>query len=1319
MKKNLIQCLLVAISTMMSGCLFAADYLTEVKDYGYNFHEANNINPDLQTMTTDLFGDKIDPASGSVSFEQTDISIPGNSGIPVTITRTLSDPDSWFRETRDFENWSLAIPHVRSTYITDRSGNAKSAYWAIGKACTSRLNSNPHFSEHVTIDGLQATSQEYVANKNSYWNGDTVSIPGYGSVKLTEKDSTYQRYNNRNWKVDCITNSSTGRDGFKVTLDNGLIYYFTEERVVSSAKKFILTPTTNTLPCDNVSVPCVPDSLPASDPVPQVQYPMYHIFMQASRVENRFGQWVEYDYGANGRLEKIRSNDNRTIDINYSGNRISSINALNKTWTYSYDDSGVKTLASVTRPDNKQWTFSHDKTTSWSFWLPINIGKHTQFPDRGTGCTTLSGLDYPLIEITHPEGMRGEFTMNEICHGQTGVARILKPNPMGYSYDSFWLPYASNLFSISKKTLIFSDNSTYTWNYEYSQNEGFYGTGPIQAKHRLAVNLGGFETAYLKSTTITNPDSSKFVQYFDRRKGNSAGNLLFSEVYDSNNNLQKRDTFEYSDGHYHGSPLTAAFVDVSTSQYSAGDLVTGESATRKQRQTKKIEYFSNTLDSYTTTYSGFDIYDYPQTTYESNNFNGKKRYIKSFYYHDTTNWLLGQPSRVEVSSDGINYTEVFKTSYHSASGSYKSLPNYQYEFGRWFKRNESYHTSGTQAGLPKLVRYNGASYNSNSRWMEFSNYKRGKAQTVRTPQSLSTASQYAYLVVNDDGWVTKVTDFENNCTNYGYNPIGRLTLIDPCDSRWLNTNISYTTTTGNDGLSHVFAGMLKQTITRGNYKKSTYFDNLFRPRMTEERDISVTSGKRYVRQNYDAFNRATYQSKPAFNSIFLNHGVTTQYDALGRVTSVDDDTISGSVTYQYLASNKVRVNDNKGNLTTTTYLAYGSPTQTDATYIAAPNSTNTSLNYNIFGNLTSISQGGITESRVYDSYQKLCKTIRPDVGNTALVYNAINEVLWSARGSSISSSTSSCDTSVTAADKVTYSFDNLGNIRTESYSDSSPDKTFTYNKNGQLTNLVAGGVTTSYQYNSAQLLEKETLSVDSKSFVLDYGYDNMGHLSNLIYPSGQNITYSPNALGQPTKAGIYASDAVYHSNGTLQTHLYKNGFRHTLSLYQSGMPSGAFDRKVVTSGGGCVICPVTLNASSSLGSSGDVGINVVIKPGEELLYAFNHSYSYDANNNLTFLDDKVNNAYDFRATYDGLDRLDVIADSYSGTGDVNYDTMGNITYYKIGSKTLNYSYNANKQLSSVSGYQSYSFQYDDKGNVTHNGRRSFNYNTANQMVSLE
>jgi len=489
--------------------------VTEVKDYGYNFHEANNITPDIQTLTTDLFGDKIDPSSGSIAFEQTDISIPGNSSLPVAITRTLSDPDSWFRETRDFENWSLAIPHVRSTYITNSLGNSRNSYWATGDACTKPLNSNPTFS--TTSEG-----NTYIANKDAYWNGDTVSIPGHGSAKFTEKSGSNKRYNNRNWNVDCIVNPD-GSDGFKITIDNGSTYYFTKKRVVQGIKPYNLVPAISTAPCTNN---CPMEAVGPTNSPDGAQYIQNFVFMLATRVEDRFGNWVSYSYDAGGKLNKISSNDSRIIDIYYTGNRVSSITAQGKTWRYAYDDVygvGLNTLNTVTRPDNKQWVFNHDKVSNNSLWNYHNIGEHAQAPHHGIQCIESGERDF--IDITHPEGMVGEFVLDEVCQGMSDVPKIRRPNPNRRNYDTYWIPYASNLFAMSSKTLTFSNGESYIWNYLYSNNEGIFRGDAVEAKHRLPLNVSNVETAHLKSTTIINPDNSKIIQYFDRRYGRTAGNL--------------------------------------------------------------------------------------------------------------------------------------------------------------------------------------------------------------------------------------------------------------------------------------------------------------------------------------------------------------------------------------------------------------------------------------------------------------------------------------------------------------------------------------------------------------------------------------------------------------------------------------------------------------------------------------------------------------------------------------------------------------------------------------------------------------------------
>jgi RHS repeat-associated protein len=84
-------------------------------------------------------------------------------------------------------------------------------------------------------------------------------------------------------------------------------------------------------------------------------------------------------------------------------------------------------------------------------------------------------------------------------------------------------------------------------------------------------------------------------------------------------------------------------------------------------------------------------------------------------------------------------------------------------------------------------------------------------------------------------------------------------------------------------------------------------------------------------------------------------------------------------------------------------------------------------------------------------------------------------------------------------------------------------------------------------------------------------------------------------------------------------------------------------------------------------------------------------------------------------TFDGLDRLGT-ASGVWGSGSFGYDTVGNITSKVLGSQNLSYSYqSASNRLSTVSG--GYTFTYDDRGNVINNGKRAFQFNRANQLVS--
>ncbi|MBE1286101.1 MAG: hypothetical protein GJ671_00040 [Alteromonadaceae bacterium] len=120
-------------------------------------------------------------------------------------------------------------------------------------------------------------------------------------------------------------------------------------------------------------------------------------------------------------------------------------------------------------------------------------------------------------------------------------------------------------------------------------------------------------------------------------------------------------------------------------------------------------------------------------------------------------------------------------------------------------------------------------------------------------------------------------------------------------------------------------------------------------------------------------------------------------------------------------------------------------------------------------------------------------------------------------------------------------------------------------------------------------------------------------------------------------------------------------------------------------------------------------------------------YSYDSNDNISQILNLKAFEYSLNAiSYDGLDRLtDISGGANIGNTQVEYDGLGNITYYQTKHSTLDYVYDRSdnkNRLISVTGTgsasKSYSsFHYDPSGNVIYNGHRSFDYNALGQMTS--
>src|SRR6185312_1462690 len=161
---------------------------------------------------------------------------------------------------------------------------------------------------------------------------------------------------------------------------------------------------------------------------------------------------------------------------------------------------------------------------------------------------------------------------------------------------------------------------------------------------------------------------------------------------------------------------------------------------------------------------------------------------------------------------------------------------------------------------------------------------------------------------------------------------------------------------------------------------------------------------------YDAGGRKTCESYPLRNPTLsydtVNTGTHTYYDALDRVTEVDQDSeLNPSVlkTFtQYLPGFETKVIDPRGYATTTDYMTYATPTTRWPTDIKYPENEQTLINRDVYGKPLSVNRTNIVPPRgeivmtgapsitryyVYDANQLLCERIDPESGLTVLHYD--------------------------------------------------------------------------------------------------------------------------------------------------------------------------------------------------------------------------------------------------------------------------------------------------------------------------------------------
>ncbi|MGH8084026.1 MAG: RHS repeat domain-containing protein [Lysobacter sp.] len=670
-------------------------------------------------------------------------------------------------------------------------------------------------------------------------------------------------------------------------------------------------------------------------------------------------------------------------------------------------------------------------------------------------------------------------------------------------------------------------------------------------------------------------------------------------------------------------------------------------------------------------------------------------------YHDNLGkWVLGQVASVKCTvsvpaNTACNGDVVSQTIYSSYA-----QPLTIRSFGKLQQTRTHDVTTAGQKGTVRTVKDGRGNLTTLSSW------KRGIPQAITHADGTTQAA-----VVSNDGSLAQVADENGFVTKYQYDAMGRLKLVDYPDGdtvAWASTARTFSLVSGVYGLPNHWR---MSERTGGGYKL-THYDAMRRPVVTETYDIADAANTRSIVVNrYDAAGRLAFQSYPVrtlgnWNDAALK-GTRTTYDALDRVTKVTQDSELGalSTTTAYLHNADgayTKVTNPRGQVTYTWFQAFDQPSYETPVTIRHPAGARTHISRDPFGkptrlrrsNSNSPAGGTVIANRdyYYDGYQQLCRTSEPETGDTFMGYDAAGNLAWSAAGYN-STATGCLSASSVAGRRVDRSYDARNRPIELRFPDGQGDTVTSYTLDGLPASVTAYNgsnvVTTSTSYNRRRLPVQERMQWNSISWPITHTYNANGHLTAHGYPGGLTVSYAPNALGQPTQAGSYATGVRYHPNGAIKQFTYGNGIVHTLAQNARGLPDRSID---------------------AFGST-------------KLL---DDGYDYDANGNVAGISDGAtgrNQRGNRTMNYDGLDRLTATTSPMFGTATYVYDVLDNLTGVKIGGAKARdhaYCHDANWRLTNVKtgncgGSTVIGLGYDAQGNVANKNGNTFSFDYGNRL----
>lgn len=847
-----------------------------------NYSERIRLGGIVQGLDQDAFGERFDRYTGELTFFQKDVVLAG-TGPDIVVGRTYSaGRHSKGDGPAGFADWAINIPHIATR-------TPRRQVWQVGSSATAKLQRCSSFD-------LPAISN---IPGNAWWDGYTLTDE-HGNTRVPLQrvaenqnapdgnPGSYPIVTRDGWQISCLPATANGEPGeaFLATSPQGVRYWL-NWLVTSRRSRVFLA------------------EMPLGPPLRET---IHTAMMLATRVEDRFGNWINYNYDGD-RLTSITASDGRTVSFSWNDALVTTVQASGRSWAYGYINGvtpvggSFTSLGSMTQPDGSRMTF--DLRSFYALRIRDDIDNCQIYP---------SGPSEPATNatITGPSGLNAEYRLTRVRLGRSNVPFECVQGDVERSSRT---PATFDRYALTGRRY-WGPGINWQWQYGYgSPNPSWNTTCATSSCTRSST----------REETL--PDNRRQRFTYSNEWGETEGKLLVEEVGVSGASAVRATRYAYAPSS--GMPYPARLGTFLTEQIEA---VNAAALTRLVPANEiTIEQDG---DWFRTRYDAFDAFGFATLTTQSSSL-GDQRQLRTDFEHNTHRWVLGTPRRtVHVGTNVIMDETVYDG---------RVLPIERRSFNRRVSTAE-YAADGTLSVLR----------DGNGNITAAADWYRGIPRLLTHPDGTLERVE-----VNDSGWITAHTDENGLKTCFEYDAMGRIQrTLHPseaqpgtCDeTSW---NATHTTFEPIDSAEfHLPAGHWRRTQTTGTAIMRSYYDAMWRPVIEQQYDSADAANTQSLqRQEFNFDGQPVFTSYKVADTGQWNQGVWTEYDALGRTTSVSQDSEHGllSTINQYTGGHRVITVDPRQQSTTTQFSPYGSPAYSWPEQIQHPESASTNIQRDAFG----------------------------------------------------------------------------------------------------------------------------------------------------------------------------------------------------------------------------------------------------------------------------------------------------------------------------------------------------------------------------------